>query len=490
MLRLRRAGVTDDLWHLVDDFVTNRTAAIRMGSHTSDHWEVEDGIGQGAVLSGFLFNILINGLAAAIKRACNGVSCDSDDNSLRVKVLLYADDVVILCENAADLQRALDAAQAWARSWRFHFGIGPSKSAVMVFGNTGSRSRVPPFFLSGQVLPRVKSYPYLGIVFHEKLHWKPHVDYVLKRGECKMAACLSWTNAENLPVSFVDSIFQTYVRPSACFGLEFLTDGSQLKRFQTRLLQWGKRLLMWPQGAPGIVVQGQLAWHSASTIRPMQAASLWARLLSFPHNCFAAQLARFATAHSRSWQSSLDTELSAAGVQHPFNWGIHAGCSQQLVTQWLSSVKQILHAKFCADYVQEVRSSQSLGNFLLWQPSPHLHPVVYGRQSCPMDTRLWGLVRCGHHAFADGRSARHRHASPDVPCRFCAIGRDTLEHALVACPAHSQSRQRWYFSTSGSVPLTLHTLFSTDPNVNRTRDILRNIAFVGHVCRAADACEI
>ena len=261
-----------------------------------------------------------------------------------------------------------------------------------------------------------------------------------------MAACLSWTNAENLPVSFVDRIFQTYVRPSACFGLEFLTDGSQLKRFQTRLLQWGKRLLMWPQGAPGIVVQGQLAWHSANTIRLMQAASLWARLLSLPHNCFAAQLARFATAHSRSWLSSFDTELSAAGVQHPFNWGIPAGCSQQLdpfnwgipagcsqqlVTQWLSSVKQILHAKFCADSVQEVRSSQSLGNFLLWQPSPHLHPVVYGRQSCPMDARLWGLARCGHHAFADGRSARHGHASPDVPCRFCAIGRDTLGHALV-----------------------------------------------------------
>ena len=367
MLRLRRAGVTDDLWHLVDDFVTNRTAAIRMGSHTSDHWEVEDGMGQGAVLSGFLFSILINRLAAAIKRACNGVSCDSDDNSLRVKVLLYADDVVILCENAADLQRALDAA-------RFHFGIGPSNSAVMVFGNTGSRSRVPPFFLSGQALPRVKSYPYLGIVFHEKLHWKPHVDYLLKRGECKMAACLSWTNAENLPVSFVDRIFQTYVRPSACFGLEFLTDGSQLKRFQTRLLQWGERLHMWPQGAPGIVVQGQLAWHNANTMRLTQAASLWARLLSLPHSCFAAQLARFATAHSRSWLSSLDSELSAAGVQHPFNWGIHAGCSQQLVTQWLSSVKQILHAKFCADYVQEVRSRQSLGNFLLWQPNPHLHP--------------------------------------------------------------------------------------------------------------------
>ena len=108
----------------------------------------------------------------------------------------------------------------------------------------------------------------------------------------------------------------------------------------------------------------------------------------------------------------------------------------------------------------------------------------------PMDTRLWELARCGHHTFADGRSARHRHASSEVPHRFGAIGPDTLEHVLVGWPAHSQSRQRWYFSTLGSVPLTLYTLFSPDPNVNRARDSLRNIAFDAHVCRAANACEI
>ena len=72
MLRLHRAGVSNDLWHLIDDFISDRSAAVRLDSQFSDMWDVEDGIGQGAVLSGFLCNILINGLIAAIKRACSG----------------------------------------------------------------------------------------------------------------------------------------------------------------------------------------------------------------------------------------------------------------------------------------------------------------------------------------------------------------------------------------------------------------------------------
>ena len=39
----------------------------------SDQRDVENGLGQGVVLSGFLFNILINGLEGDIKRVCHGV---------------------------------------------------------------------------------------------------------------------------------------------------------------------------------------------------------------------------------------------------------------------------------------------------------------------------------------------------------------------------------------------------------------------------------
>ena len=75
MWRFHRAGIKNGLWNLVDDLVSNRTAAVRVSECTSEPWEVENGIGQGAVLflCGFLFTILVNGLTTKIKRACSNV---------------------------------------------------------------------------------------------------------------------------------------------------------------------------------------------------------------------------------------------------------------------------------------------------------------------------------------------------------------------------------------------------------------------------------
>ena len=107
-----------------------------------------------------------------------------------VKLLLYADDIVIFSDNPADLQKALDAAHAWVMFWRFHLGVEPKKSAVMIFGRGRGRANPLVFFLGGQLLPRVKTYTFLRVALHEKLSWKVHIDQLLARGERKMATCL------------------------------------------------------------------------------------------------------------------------------------------------------------------------------------------------------------------------------------------------------------------------------------------------------------
>ena len=215
LVRLWRAGLPPNLWHLVDDFISGRTASVRVASATSDQWDVENGLGQGAVLSGFLFNILINGLAAGIKRVCHGVRGGSCPDAPQLQILMYADDIVILSDDPADLQRALDAAAQWATRWRFHFAASPEQSAVMCFGPGCPRRRLPEFRVGTLLLPVVRSYVYLGVVFQSNLGWRQHVDHLMSRGERKMAACLSWTASALLPVSFTHRIFRSYVCPSA-----------------------------------------------------------------------------------------------------------------------------------------------------------------------------------------------------------------------------------------------------------------------------------
>ena len=165
LLRLHRAGVQDGLWHLIDDLISDRTASAQIQSTMSDAWDVEHGVGQGAVLSGCLFNILINGIAAAIKRACHGATCTADNDSccFTVQNFLCADDIVILSSCPHGLQLALDAADAWAKSWRFNFAVGAQKTAVMRFGPSCRRDAEMHFHFGTQHVPLVQIYTYVGV---------------------------------------------------------------------------------------------------------------------------------------------------------------------------------------------------------------------------------------------------------------------------------------------------------------------------------------
>ena len=288
-----------------------------------------------------------------------------------------------------------------------------------------------------------------------------------------MAACLFWTRSADLPLSFVERIYQTYVHPSVCFGLEFVSAGPQIARFQTRLLQWGRRLLGWPRGSPNLAVQGQLGWHDAETIRLVQAAGLWARLLSLPPVCFAGKLARSADQHPSFWISVVSRDLASPGVPHPAEWSIHPGCAGRVVKKWLQHARRILVNKSHANYDSRRLYSQ-------WQPVPRLHPIAYGRSSHAHHVHFWGLARCGHHDFADGRSARHRGRNCDAPCRFCASATDTLAHALTECPAHNLARRRWHQQTRGRNDVSLRTLFCTD-QLTQLETFLRRLLSVDTV---------
>ena len=174
-------------------------------------------------------------------------------------------------------------------AWGLHFGVGPTTSAVVVFGRNRAGVHRFRFHVGEHVLPRVSAYTYLGSLSMSAWFGRTISASFLCRGERKLAACASWTSSTSLQLHFVERIFQSYVRPSACLGLEFVPQGPHIRRFQSRLCTWGRRLLAWPNGSPRIAVQGQLGWHDADTLRLSQAASL-----SLPAHCFAAQFAEYA----------------------------------------------------------------------------------------------------------------------------------------------------------------------------------------------------
>ena len=138
------------------------------------------GIAQGRVLSPLLFNLLVNSLAADIRRCCPGVRLVPASN-VRFVCQLYADDVAILAESAEDLQRGLDAVTSWGRKWRFTFSVSPEKSAVMIFGPS-RRTPSCSVTLSNLELPVVCAYRSLGVILTPSLSWSAHISHLTTRG--------------------------------------------------------------------------------------------------------------------------------------------------------------------------------------------------------------------------------------------------------------------------------------------------------------------
>ena len=106
----------------------------------SDEYTVGHGLREGAVLSPLLYTVFIDDLPARLKE-CAGVLVGGQ----RIRCLLYADDIALVAESAADLQKMLDACQAFADESSFQFSM--DKSNVVVFGHRETGDGPSYFFL-------------------------------------------------------------------------------------------------------------------------------------------------------------------------------------------------------------------------------------------------------------------------------------------------------------------------------------------------------
>ena len=147
-------GLPVKIVSLIRQMYLGGSSVVRTGRCTSAPFPVKSGVKQGALLSPVLFNIVLDAvLRWSIDNDCDGVRVD---NGRHITDMDYADDIALLAENAADLQRLLDRLDANAAL--VGLNISAQKTKVLF----GSRSVSSPILLRGQVLEEVTSFTYLG----------------------------------------------------------------------------------------------------------------------------------------------------------------------------------------------------------------------------------------------------------------------------------------------------------------------------------------
>lgn len=81
---------------------------------------------------------------------------------IKLLILLYADDTVLMSESAEDLQNQLNAFSKYCAEWRLQVNV--DKTKVVIFSK-GRRNKNMFFTYNNNMLEIVNEYKYLGINF-------------------------------------------------------------------------------------------------------------------------------------------------------------------------------------------------------------------------------------------------------------------------------------------------------------------------------------
>ena len=169
IFKLHRMGFRGHLAHYLVGFLSGtRCFQVRFRSILSQTNRFENGLPQGSCLSPMLFNIMINDLFDTVPPGINHS--------------IFADDCAIWCTESDSehsiprLQQALDRIDEWSKKNGCIFS--PAKSAVMIFTKNNRMRQTSDLQISGNIIPRVDSFKYLGVVLDSRLSMTKHVAHI------------------------------------------------------------------------------------------------------------------------------------------------------------------------------------------------------------------------------------------------------------------------------------------------------------------------
>ena len=269
MLNLLSSGLPHYFVLLLCEMYKYVKLVVRVAGKCSTPVQSLLGLKHGCVLSPKLFSLVYEFFA---KNNAPMISIDL----LKLCLLLFADDIVLLAETKEKLQQLLEITEVYLEGKKLI--LNTSKSVVIVFGRKAMESEDVSFFFKGETMPVNNEFVYLGVKFTSNGKFSGHLDLANARGRYISGEIARSSLRRVIDIRVHKRIWISKIVRAMHYGAE-IWGYRKGPKLEVVMMRYHKRMLGLWDSFSNLVIRGDLGLVSLRSMRLVTMVRYWVRIL-------------------------------------------------------------------------------------------------------------------------------------------------------------------------------------------------------------------
>ena len=455
--------------NVIENMYNKAKSCISANGKKSNYFPCTIGVRQGENLSPLLFSLFLNDLHSffANKNNINGINLtkrsrdDKITEFLKLFVLLYADDTVLITESAKDLQHSLNVYEDYCNTW--NLTVNTSKTKVLIFSS--GRQVNFNFTYKNETVDIVDEYKYLGIMFGRSGSFLKAKAHLANQATRAMYSLLKKTKDLFLPIDLQIQLYEKTVKPILLYGCECWGHGNinVLEKVQLKYL---KHILGLKSSTPNCIVYGETGIKPLSIDIDARIITFWSKLVNPTHAKLPPLIYNIALSNyinspeSRKskyfWINYVKNILIKCG--HINIWESHLFPNNK----WLQlNVKQKLSDLFINEWLSILNTSNKCQNYRIFKNT-------FGFETYLINTPHIFLkyvikFRTRNNRLPVELSSWNRNNTQSKQCPLCNLNNSIGDefHYLLECNSFNSERKRF-----------IDNIFYKRPNIHLFKSLM------------------
>ena len=396
------------------------------------------GVRQGCNLSPLLFCLFLSDLEKFLQdREMKGVKLVHS----KLRLLLFADALVLLSETTQDMQRAVDLLNEYCDIWDLKINL--IKTKLIPFSNHRTPINPIHILLNGSEIQVVKKYKYLGILLSANGSLKPAIDILAAQANKALFSLMKSATRLQYPSPLILShLFDSLVRPITEYASEIWTpsESDEMEVLHRRFCKFALEL---PTSTTNIAVYSDLGRVPLSIRHKVSLLKYWLRITTStdisPLLLEAYQLLTL-NDQPNTWCRKIQRILNEAGFSY-----VWSNPCEVDPTQFIKAIRQTLHIQYIQEWNGLLTASSKLRTYRLFKNTlkyePYLNLPPYLRVPLArLRTSAHGLkIETGRYTIPNPTPVEER------LCDLCGVTEDEV-HFLINCPMTDNNERSNLFS--------------------------------------------